>query len=189
MTTQEFLEVFTMLETAYPTHYKKLTNTEKKRSIELWSSLFRNYDSGLVKKAVMNYISSDKSGFPPVPGQITEIIHALLEPDSMTDEEAWKLVEKAISNGNYNAEEEFNDLPKELQRAVGSPNLIRNYAMFTPKELQYVKKDIMDSYRYAKTCERNQKINNMLAIEADRVATIESNKELPFTDIPNYDEM
>lgn len=183
MTTKEFLEVFTMLETAYPTHYKKLTNVEKQRSIELWSSLFRNYDSGLVRKAVMNYISSDETGFSPVPGQITKIIYDLLEPDQMTDDEAWELVRKAISNGNYGSEEEFNNLPEALQRAVGSPNMIKSYAMYEPKELEFVRRGVLNSYKQAIASEKQQRINNMLAIEADRVTAIES------SETPNYDEM
>lgn len=162
-----------MLETAYPMHYKKMTSTEKERHIELWSTIFRNYDSELVRNAVLKYISSDTTGFPPAPGHITEIIHELMEPNKMTDEEAWKLVKNAIADGNYYAEERFNELPKVLQRAVGSPQMLKNYAMCTAKEIQYVKRDIMDSYRYAVKSEKSQMINNMLAIEANRVMELE----------------
>lgn len=180
MNIKDSAKIMALLEAGYASHYNKLTADNKSDMVKLWASLFANYDYTLVEGAVKAYIVNDKLGFPPVPGQIMENIRKITNPQgkSMTDEEAWQLVKKAISNGNYNAEEEFNNLPKVLQRAVGSPQMIKNYAMCTHKEMQYAKKDIMDSYREAKEQEEFKKLNDIVGIESSKMRI----EELPFYD-------
>ena len=47
----------------------------------------------------------------------------------MTPQEAWNLVAKAIRNSAYESREEFDKLPTDLQRLVGSPNQLRDWAL------------------------------------------------------------
>ncbi len=168
MNIKDSAKIMALLEAGYAPHYNKLTADNKSDIVKLWASLFANCDYTLVEGAVKAYIVNDKLGFPPTPGQIIENIKRLTssQGENMTDEEAWNLIKKAISNGNYNAEEEFDNLPKILQRVVGSPQMIKNYAMYTPKEMQYVKKDIMDSYRNAKRQEEFKMLNDIAGIES-----------------------
>ena len=42
--------------------------------------------------------------------------------------EAWALVSNALRNGTYGAVEEFEKLPEIVQKAVGSPENLRNWA-------------------------------------------------------------
>ena len=66
----------------------------------------------------------------------------------MTEQEAFNLIAKAASNANYGAKEEFEKLPKELQRLVGSPNRLREWALMDTQTFQtVVGSNVMRSYR------------------------------------------
>jgi hypothetical protein len=71
---------------------------------------------------------ADKKGFPPVIGQVKEYIRKLTAPEEMTEQEAWALVAKAIRNGTWGAKEEFEALPPQIQRIVGSPTQLSDWA-------------------------------------------------------------
>lgn len=62
--------------------------------------------------------------------------------------QAWALVAKAIRNGIYGAEEEFAKLPPAVQRAVGNPGNIREWATMDSKSVQsVVQSNVMRTYR------------------------------------------
>ena len=65
----------------------------------------------------------------------------------MTEYEAWNCVRKAIGNGIYEANEEFEKLPLILQRLVGSPNQISDWAKMSSEVINtVVASNFMRSY-------------------------------------------
>lgn len=56
------------------------------------------------------------------------LVRELNTPKQLNELEAWSLVEKAIRNSIYNSQEEFSKLPPLVQKAVGSPNVLRLWA-------------------------------------------------------------
>lgn len=50
----------------------------------------------------------------------------------------WELVTNALRNSSYGSVEEFAKLPPDVQRAVGSPNMLRTWAAMNFSELQTV---------------------------------------------------
>jgi hypothetical protein len=56
----------------------------------------------------------------------------------MTEQEAWGYVAKALSRSGYYAQEEFEKLPEQIQRVVGSANQLRDWAMVDNDTLQTV---------------------------------------------------
>ena len=46
----------------------------------------------------------------------------------MTEQQAWSLISKAISNSAYNATTEYDKLPKLLQIVAGSPAMLREWS-------------------------------------------------------------
>ena len=61
--------------------------------------------------------------------------------------EAWSLVSKALRNGYYGAAEEFNNLPPLVQKAVGSPDNLRNWSQTDVKAIETViQSNFMRSY-------------------------------------------
>ena len=124
----ETAKLMAVLETAYPMFYAKKTQQEREDAIRLWAEMFAEEPGEVVAMAVKALIKSRVSTFPPGIGEITEKIQQITQPEQMTEMEAWSLVLKAISNSNYNSSTEFNKLPEVLQRLVGSPSQLREWA-------------------------------------------------------------
>ena len=125
----ETAKLMAVLETAYPMFYAKKTQQEREDAIKLWAEMFADEPGELVAMAVKALIKSRVSTFPPGIGEITEKIQQITQPDQMTEMEAWSLVAKAVSNSAYNSGEEFKKLPPVLQRLVGAPSQLREWAV------------------------------------------------------------
>lgn len=156
MTLQDVGQVMDVLTAIYPAFYAKQTDDEKYRATELWASLFEPYPVELVVAAVKGFIGTDTKGFPPVPGQILTQLRALTQPHEMGEAEAWSMVKRACSNGIYGAQKEFDRLPPTVQRVVGSPSTLRDWAVCDTDELNTViASNFQRAYRYTAARERD----------------------------------
>lgn len=118
-----------------------------KDTLILWSQMFVDEPVDVVAAAVKSFITTDTKGFPPVIGQIKQIIIKSQNND-MNEIEVWDRIYKAISNGKYFAEEEFDALPPLLQKVAGSPRQIRVWANTSDDELTtVVASNVMRAYR------------------------------------------
>ena len=62
--------------------------------------------------------------------------------------EAWALVSRAIRNGYYGAEKEFEKLPPLVQKAVGTPGQLRNWSQTDMESIEnVVQSNFMRTYR------------------------------------------
>ena len=134
----ETAQLMAVLETAYPMFYAKKTEQERADAIKLWAEMFADEPGEVVAMAVKALIKSRVSTFPPGIGEITEKIQQITQPEQMTEMEAWSLVLKAIGNSNYNSGEEFQRLPPVLQRLVGAPSQLREWAAMDTETLNSV---------------------------------------------------
>lgn len=103
-----------------------------------WADMLAEYTYEQVNMALRCYITSDKSGFAPAIGQIVDKIKIISEPQQLNELEAWSLVDEAIRNSGYHAEEEFAKLPPIVQKAVGSPSQLRNWGMTNVDSIETV---------------------------------------------------
>ena len=129
MTYEETLAIMSVLKAAYPSYYKDMKRSDAEAVVGLWAEMFKDDPVEVVAVAVKAHISNDVKGFPPHIGAIKDAIVKIQTPDEMTELEAWGLVQKAIRNGIYGANEEYQKLPEVVQRLVGSPNQLREWAM------------------------------------------------------------
>lgn len=128
MTYEETLSIMSVLKAAYPNYYKDMRRSDADAVVALWVEMFRDDPAEIVAMAVKAHIATDKKGFPPHIGAIKEAIVKLRTPNEMTEMEAWALVNKATQNSTWNAKEEFDKLPPVIQRLVGSPQQLRDWA-------------------------------------------------------------
>lgn len=67
------------------------------------------------------------------PPTVADIREAALEfiptKKQLGEQEAWALVRKAVSNSNYHSQEEFDRLPDVIQKAVGAPRNLAEWAV------------------------------------------------------------
>lgn len=129
MTYDETLAIMAVLKAAYPNFYRDMKRSEAEGIVSLWTEMFRDEPAEVVAVAVKAHIANDKKGFPPHIGAIKEAILKIKRPDEMTEIEAWGYIQRATRNSIYNAVEEYQKLPELLQRLVGSPQQLRDWAL------------------------------------------------------------
>lgn len=98
-------------------------------TIDAWEKVFEGMSYDDVSVALAAYNATNRTGFAPSPGQIIGMLQDLVNRNEDTEAEAWSMVRKAIENSGYHAEEEFSKLPPLVQKAVGSPNELRSWAL------------------------------------------------------------
>ena len=146
----ETLKIFSVIKANYGNFFKNTTKTDAEAMVSLWEEMFCDEPYNVVGAAVKSFIASDVEGYPPTVGKIKEYIRKLTQPEAMTEQEASNIIFKAISNSLYNAEVEFDKLPPILQTLVGSPYMLREWAMMDSDTVHSViSSNIMRSYRVA----------------------------------------
>lgn len=144
MTRQEAIRIMTILKTAYPNFYKDYSKEELNAAIDLWATMFVDEHFKIVTEAVKALICTHK--YPPTIADIKEKIATITRPQEMTEMEAWQKVKAAISY--YNAAENFDKLPPTLQKIVGSPNALREWAVMDGEVVNSViQSNFMRSYK------------------------------------------
>ena len=129
----------------------------------LWAEMFRDDPVEAVAAAVKALIATDDKGFPPHIGAVKAKIRQLTTKPKMSEQEAWAMVSRAIQNGIYGSEKEFDRLPEMIQRIVGSPNQLREWAVMDSDAVQsVVASNFQRSYR-----ERAKHERDFAALPAD----------------------
>ena len=128
MTKKEMAEIIAIMQSNYPDDFRGMSDAAMNGKINLWFMQFRDDDYKEVLAAVMAHIATDTNRFMPPVGVIKAKLTQIRMGDELTELEAWGLVQKALRNGYYGAQEEFDKLPPVVQRLVGSPNQLREWA-------------------------------------------------------------
>lgn len=144
MQEQETKNIIAVMINAYP-NYKP---ENMRLTVELWDDMLRDYTYQQAAAALKAYIATDTSGFAPSIGQLIAKIHDLSDKPQLTEMEAWALVSKALRNSYYGAEKEFSKLPPIVQKAVGNPSNLRNWAVTDIESVENViQSNFMRTYR------------------------------------------
>ncbi len=138
MNREEVMQALSILKAAFPHSFQKMTRADAESMITLWERQFADEDPQAVGAAVDNLIATRTTGFSPAIGEIKEQLHRLRTVDEMNDSQAWTLVEKACQRGLYNAKEEFEKLPPDVQTAVGGPEQLKAWAMMDSETVNSV---------------------------------------------------
>lgn len=144
MTRDETKALLAILKAAYPNFYKDMTKEDAKNIVDLWATMFADEKPQIVVEAVKSLICILK--YPPTIADVKEKIAAITHPQTMTEMEAWQVVRQAISY--YRAEETFAQLPPILQKIVGSPSVLRQWAQMEAETVDSViQSNFMRSYK------------------------------------------
>lgn len=144
MTRDETIKLLMVIQSAYP-NFKP---PDKTVAVDTWYTMLKDMDYNVVQMGLRAYITSDTSGFAPSIGQLINTIYLTQNPQELNEMEAWSLVSKALRNGYYGAVEEFDNLPPLVQKAVGSPDNLRNWALTDSKSIEnVVQSNFMRTYR------------------------------------------
>lgn len=138
MNRQETFQIMTLLQANYPDSFRGMSKEAANVKVNLWTDMFAEEPFELVAAAAKAYIATDTGGFMPTIGKLKDMIHQMQQPNADTQMEAWGLVMKALRNSLYGSEEEFKKLPPTVQKTVGSPNQLKEWAMMDSETVQSV---------------------------------------------------
>ena len=166
MTRDETIKLLMVIQSAYP-NFKP---PDKTVAADTWYTMLKDMDYNVVQMGLRAYITSDTSGFAPSIGQLINTIYTIQNPQELNEMEAWFLVSRALRNGYYGAVEEFDNLPPLVQKAVGTPDNLRNWSQTNTDSVENViQSNFMRSYRTV--VKREEEIKKM---PADVQALIEN---------------
>ena len=155
MTVDETLKIFAVLKANYSNFFKSVSRVDAEAMVNLWAEMFADEPYEVVGTAVKSYIASDIDGYPPNVGVIKQQIRKLTKSEGLTEQEAMNLITKACENSNYGSKEEFAKLPSVLQKLVGSPNQLKEWALMDKDTFNSViQSNLMRSYRVLAERER-----------------------------------
>lgn len=147
MTLDESKQLIALMMTYYPNF--KPENAI--RTAKAWHLALEDIPYQQAHNALLTFLRSDTSGFAPTVGQLVSKIPRV---EGESDLEAWSSVRKAISRGNYYAEEEFNKLSPLAQKALGSPSQLRIWAADPDYNESVISSQFLRVYRTVKERER-----------------------------------
>ena len=115
-----------IIKTAYPAYYK---GNEVENAVTMWTEMFADDPLEFVALAVKAYIITDTKGFPPVIGQIKQLIATMTNSHKQTAFEAWGKVMCALNKSGYNSKEEFEKLNPISQRIIGTSYQLHQWSL------------------------------------------------------------
>lgn len=117
MTKQEFSVLAMAIKAVYP------NMLPDNGAMDVWYRMLQDLDYESASIALQTHMMTSR--FPPT---IADIRGGCTKREELSEMEAWALTLKAIRNGLYGAEEEFAKLPEIVQKTVGSPAVLREWA-------------------------------------------------------------
>ena len=146
-------EEFSVIAKGMKAVYANPTFIADKDAFDVWYALLSDLDYALVSQATQDYMKSTSK--IPTPADIRNRAEELTRGDELTETEAWALVSKALRNGIYHAQEEFEKLPPLIQRAVGSYEQLTIWASDNEYKESVASSNFMRAYKTL--CERNKR--------------------------------
>lgn len=143
MTREDVQDFLAMVQATYPNY----NPPSKTAAVNAWTMALEEYNKNEIAMAFKVYMQTNTSGFAPTPGQLIDKIHSITQPQELNEMEAWSLVHNAICNSTYNSVEEFSKLPPLVQKAVGLPDNLREWAMTENLNHEVVSSNFMRSYK------------------------------------------
>ncbi len=146
MNHEETTKILALLSASYPEHFQKLTSVQQQTLANVWQNRLTNEPYELVNTAIQHII--DTSPFMPHISDVKNTIRLFTTEPPMSEQEMFNRILKAVRNSTYNSEEEFNKLPEDIQKIVGSSYTLREWALLPPESIHTViSSNLQRSYR------------------------------------------
>lgn len=116
-----------VLASAIKSSYKASGILDDDLSMSIWYEMLKDIKYSDLSNALKQWIMTEK--FPPSIADLRNGVNRILNGDKLGEMEAWNMVMKAIRNSAYNAKKEFDALPVSVQKAVGGPETLQEWAL------------------------------------------------------------
>lgn len=135
MTKNEIKGLLNMVNAAYPSFMRNMTDDERKTQLILWYMMLRNDSAEIVESVIKRYIATNK--YPPSVSDIRDGIRQQTMPSvdyllsQLKDASKQARIVVQEIDGTYirvdEAKEIFNKMPRELQKYVRDEIGLRNW--------------------------------------------------------------
>lgn len=142
MTREETAQLLTAMTTTYPNFHLK----DIALALDTWWKILEPDNGRDIFDAFTVYARTDTSGFAPTPGKLHMMVADRQAP-GLADGEILTMLTKASRNANYGFEQSFAELPPMLQKAVGSPTVIRNWGNMDSESLGFAFNNVIKVYK------------------------------------------
>ena len=100
--------------------------------VDIWHRFLQKYEYADISAAIDEYVETSGSSFAPNVSQLIGIVkkHTVIpiKLSLLSSAEAWVMVRKALERGTYHYKEEFENLPRMVQKAVGAAEQLQVWA-------------------------------------------------------------
>lgn len=150
MTRDEVIKIQMVIQAAYPNY----NPPDKTITADTWLVLLNDFTYEQVLAAVHAFIRTDKKGFAPSIGEVIDKLQLLFGEKEVNAVAAWTMVLKAIKNSTYHADEEYEKLPRIIQRVIGGPQRLTELATMENLNTSVESSNFMRDYRVALETDR-----------------------------------
>lgn len=150
MTRDEVIKIQMVIQAAYPNY----NPPDKTITADTWLVLLNDFTYEQVLAAVHAFIRTDKKGFAPSIGEVIDKLQLLFGEEETSAGAAWTMVLKAIKNSTYHADEEYEKLPRIIQRVIGGPQRLTELATMENLNTSVESSNFMRDYRAALETDR-----------------------------------
>lgn len=179
MTRDETKKILMVMQASFPNYHP----VDPAATLNTWELMLQEYTYEQISMALKAYILADTTGFAPSIGQLVEKVSVICAPNELNELEAWALVSKALRNGYYGAEQEFDKLPSLVQKAVGQPSQLRQWSQTDSESVENViQSNFIRTYRAVLKREHDvfkmpSEIRSMISSNNPQRMAIEGNDE------------
>ena len=141
MTRDEVKDLLENIQADYPTWKPEIPLS---RLIDRWTERLQFFDADAMQYALMAYGYTDTKGFAPSVGQLINQLSNGIKTESAM--EAWSMVYGRMCNSIYHSVDNFNTLPPIIQKCVGSPEVLRQWAISDERNVQVIQANFLKAY-------------------------------------------
>lgn len=175
MSRDEVKQLLMRIQATYP-NWKPQPNIQM--VVDVWYEYLADYKYNVMLAGLNAYITTDTSGFAPSVGQVIQTLKNYRNKDEVGEMQAWGMIYKAISNGSYHAKEEYDNLPPLLQKVVGSPQSLKEWAMMDIATVNsVVQSNVLRTYKVLRQSEiETERIPERVRLALDKA--LSENKQI-----------
>ncbi len=181
MTREETQKILMAIQSVFPNFHVE----NKTFTVNTWNMVLQDFKYEDVEMALVAYVRTETRGFAPSPGQLIEKINLITRPKELSEQEAYSLLQNAVRRSGSNYMEEFEKLPYLIQKTVGRPTQLRDWALEDNANHEVRASNFMRNYRME--LERQKEIEKLPIGIKELIRQVNEKSESKMLEKRNYD--
>lgn len=181
MTREETQKILMAIQSVFPNFHVE----NKTFTVNTWNMVLQDFKYEDVEMALIAYVRTETRGFAPSPGQLIEKINLITRPKELSEQEAYSILQNAVRRSGSNYMEEFEKLPYFIQKTVGRPTQLRDWALEDNANHEVRASNFMRNYRME--LERQKEIEKLPTGIKELIRQVNEKSESKMLEKRNHD--